>query len=176
VELDEHVWTSPRNAILIVEALTEILTELDPANADYFRTNAAAYVAELEELDAAFAEVVEEAVRHTIVFGDRFPFRYLAHEYGLHYYAAFPGCSTETQASPATIAQLIQLVRDQEIPFIFTIEFSNQLIANVIVEDTGAEILELHSAHNLSHADFNSGVTYLELMWRNVEHLREALS
>jgi zinc transport system substrate-binding protein len=176
VELDEHVWTSPRNAILIVEALTDILAELDEANADYFRANAAAYIAELEALDAAFAEVVAGAVRHTIVFGDRFPFRYLAHEYGLHFYAAFPGCSTETQASPATIARLINLVRDEAIPVIFTIEFSNQQIANVIAEDTGAEILELHSAHNLSFADFDGGVTYLELMWRNVEQLREALS
>jgi len=120
--------------------------------------------------------VVDQAVRHTIVFGDRFPFRYLAHEYGLTYFAAFPGCSTETQASPATIAQLITLVREEQIPVIFTIEFSNRQMANVISEETGARQLELHSAHNLSHADFNAGVTYLDLMWRNVEHLREALS
>ena len=175
-ELDEHVWTSPRNAILIVEALTEILAELDEENAEYYRANAALYIAQLQELDAAFAEVAQNAARHTIVFGDRNPFRYFAHAYGLSYYAAFLGCSTETQASPATIARLIELVRDREIPVIFTIEFSNQQIANVIAEDTGARILELHSAHNLSHADFTAGVTYLDLMWRNVEHLREALS
>ena len=160
---------------MIVESLTEILAELDEANADYFRERASAFIAELEALDAAFAEVAAQAVRHTIVFGDRFPFRYLAHAYGLTYYAAFPGCSTETQASPATIARLIETVRAEGIPVIFTIEFSNQQIANVIAEDTGARILELHSAHNLSHADFAAGVTYLDLMWRNVEHLREAL-
>ena len=82
----------------------------------------------------------------------------------------------ETHASPATIAGLIELVRHADIPVIFTIEFSNQMIANVIAEDTGARILELHSTHNLSHADFNAGVTYLDFMWRNLEHLREALS
>ena len=176
LEFDEHVWTSPRNAIRIVEALTEILVELDAENTEFYRENAASYIAELEALDAAFAEVVAEAVRHTIVFGDRFPFRYLAHAYGLTYYAAFPGCSTETQASPATVARLIETVREQEIPVVFYIEFSNQQMADVIVEDTGARKLELHSAHNLSHADFTGGVTYLEIMWRNVEHLREALS
>ena len=176
MELDEHVWTSPRNAILIVQALTEILAELDEANADYFRANATAYIAELEALDRAFAEVVTQATRRTIVFGDRNPFRYFTHAYGLTCHAAFPGCSTETQASPATIARLIELVRAQEIPVIFTIEFSNQQIANVIAEDTGATILELHSAHNLSHADFNAGVTYLDLMTRNLEMLKEALS
>jgi len=176
MEFDEHVWTSPRNAIQIVEALTEILVELDEANAEYFRTNAAAFIAELEELDAAFAAVVEQAARHTIVFGDRFPFRYLAHAYGLHYYAAFPGCSTETQASPQTVAQLIQTVRDQDIPVVFFIEFSNQQMANVIAEDTGARTLELHSTHNLTQADFDAGVSYLDLMRRNVEHLREALN
>ena len=175
-ELDEHVWTSPRNVIQIVLALTDVLSQLDPENAYYFRANAAEFIMELHELDAAITEVVEQGVRRTIVFGDRFPFRYLAHTYGLTYYAAFVGCSIETQASPARIARLIETVRNEEIPIIFYIEFSNRQIANVIAEETGARILELHSAHNLSHADFNAGVTYLEIMWRNVERLREALS
>jgi len=173
---DEHVWTSPRNAVSIVEGLAEILAELDPDNGDFFRGNAAAYSEALRELDEAFHEVVAQGVRHTVIFGDRFPFRYLMYDLGLTAHAAFPGCSAETTASPATIAGLIGIARDAHIPVIFYIEFSNQLIANVIAEDTGARLLELHSTHNVSSADFAAGVTYLDLMWRNVEHLREALS
>jgi len=175
-DYDEHIWTSPRNATGIVNSLAEVLAELDPDHADYFRANAAAYNEALMELDAAFREVVEQGVRSTVVFGDRFPFRYLMHDLGLTAHAAFPGCSAETTASPATIAALIETVRAEEIPVIFYIEFSSRLIAEVIAEDTGARLLELHSAHNVSYGDFTSGVTYLDLMWRNVEHLREALS
>ena len=175
-EYDEHVWTSPQNAIAIVQALTDVLAELDPGNADYFRANAAAYVAELEALDQAFTEVVEQGVRDTVIFADRFPFRYLMDAYGLHAYAAFPGCSADTQASPATIAALIDKVNAEDIPVVFTIEFSSGTIADVVVEDTGARVLELHSAHNVSAEDYAAGVTYLEIMLRNVEQLREALS
>ena len=175
-DIDEHVWTSPQNAISIVEALTEILSALDPANADFFQENAANYIVELEALDAAFAEVVAQGVRHTVIFGDRFPFRYLTDAYGLTYYAAFRGCSVDTQATPATIAFLIDKVESENIPVVFYIEFSNRMIANTIAETTGATLLELHSAHNVSQADFSAGITYVDLMWRNVEHLREALS
>ena len=173
---DEHVWTCPRNAALIVRALTEILSELDPDNAYFFRANAAAYIAELEELDRAFADVVANAARTTVVFGDRFPFLYLTRSYGLTHFAAFSGCCVQTQASPATIAFLIETVQRENIPVVFHIEFSNRLIANVIAEATGARLLELHSLHNVSHADFTAGVTYLDLMRRNVEMLREALN
>jgi len=173
---DEHVWTCPRNAVLIVRALTEILSELDPDNAYFFRANAAAYIAELEELDRAFADVVANAARTTVVFGDRFPFLYLMRSYGLTHFAAFSGCCVQTQASPATIAFLIETVQRENIPVVFHIEFSNRLIANVIAEATGARLLELHSLHNVSHADFTAGVTYLDLMRRNVEMLREALN
>lgn len=173
---DDHVWTCPRNAILIVEALAEILSELDPDNADFFRANATAYIADLQALDQALAEVVARGVRSTVIFGDRFPFRYLTDTHGLTVYAAFEGCSAETQASPATIAFLIEKVQAENIPVVFYIEFSTRLIANVIAEATGARLLELHSVHNVSHADFSAGVTYLDLMRRNVEQLREALN
>jgi len=149
---------------------------MDADNAEFFRANAAAYIEELEELDRAFAEVVAGAARNTLIFGDRFPFRYLMDAYGLTYYAAFTGCSAETQASPATIAFLIEKVRAEDIPVILHIEFSNRLISNVIAEATGARQLEIHSAHNVSHADFNAGLTYLEISWRNLEVMREALN
>lgn len=175
-ELDEHVWTSPKNAKRIVSALTDTLSALDSTNEDTYRTNATAYLAELDALDAAFAATVAEGVRNTIVFGDRFPFRYLADAYGLTYYAAFAGCATETEASAATIAFLIDKTSEENIPVVFSIEFSNGKIADVISESTGAARLEMHSCHNLSKQDFDSGIGYLELMWRNVDKLKEALS
>jgi len=149
---------------------------MDPANAYYFRQNADTFIDQLRDLDRAFAEAVAGGVRTTVIFGDRFPFRYLMDTYGLTAYAAFDGCSAETQASPATIAFLINKIQDEGIPVVFYIEFSTRLIAEVIAEATGARLLEIHSVHNVSPADFAAGVTYIELMQRNVEVLREALS
>ncbi|MCL1964248.1 MAG: zinc ABC transporter substrate-binding protein [Firmicutes bacterium] len=175
-ELDEHVWTSPQNAKRIVLQIADTLSALDPSRADLFAQNAAAYAAELDALDQAFRQVVNGAVRETVVFGDRFPFRYLADAYGLTYYAAFPGCATETEASAATIKFLIDKVNEEKIPVVFTIELSNGKIADAIAESTGAVKLELHSAHNLSKSDFEKNVGYLELMRQNVEKLKEALN
>ena len=175
VELDEHVWTSPRNAILIVSALAEVLAELDPANAAFFQSNAAAYIAQLREQDTALQAVVSGARRNLILVGDRFPFRYLAHHYGLEYYAAFSGCSTDTEPSAATVAFLINTVRREQLPVVFHIELSNERIADTISEATGARKLLLHSAQNVSMEEFTAGLTYLDILRNNVETLREAL-
>jgi len=121
-------------------------------------------------------EIATTGVRTTVVFGDRFPLRYFTDTYGLTAYAAFEGCSAETQASPVTIANLINVVNEHDIPVVFYIEFSNRLIANVIAEATGARLLEFHSAHNVSPAEFAAGVTYVDIMRRNAEVLREALN
>ena len=173
---DEHVWTCPRNAMVIVSALAQTLATLDPTNAYFFKANAEAYIVKLQELDNAFANAVSQGQRSTIIFGDRFPFRYLVDTYGITAHAAFPGCSADTQASPGTIAFLINTVQQYNIPIVFYLEFSNRLIANVIAEATGARLVEMHSAHNVSNADFNAGITYLELMHRNVAALKEALN
>jgi len=175
VVFDEHVWTSPKNTILIVRLITELLCEADSANAGFYRQNAAAYINALEELDAAFEEVVANARRRTIVFGDRFPFRYFADAYRLEYFAAFPGCSTETEPSAATVAFLINKIRAEQIPVIFHIELSNERMADAISGETGAKKLLLHATHNISKIDFDAGLGYLDLMRRNVENLREAL-
>jgi zinc transport system substrate-binding protein len=175
VAYDEHVWTSPQNAILILQAITVLLCEADPANADYFMQNAAAYISELERLDAAYAELVSGAKRNTIVFADRFPFRYFADAYGLTYFAAFPGCSTDTEPSAATVAFLIDKIRAEKIPVVFHIELSNERMANTISSETGAKKLLLHSCHNITKRDFDSGLSYLEIMKANLENLREAL-
>lgn len=172
---DEHVWTSPRNAMLIVGALTDALAAMDEGNADAYHANAAAYTAELAKLDAAFEAAVAEGSRTTILFADRFPFRYLADAYGLTYYAAFPGCANETEASASTIAFLIDKTREEKLPAVFTIEFSNGKIADVICESSDAVQMSMHSAHNVSKQDFDAGVGYLDLMWQNAEALREAL-
>jgi zinc transport system substrate-binding protein len=175
VAYDEHVWTSPRNAMRIVEQIAAALVALDARNAADYQQRATAYLAKLETLDAAFRDAVAAGTRKTIVFGDRFPFRYLADEYGLSYFAAFPGCSTETEPSAATIAFLIRKMREEHIPVIFHIELSNERMADMISEETGATKRLLHACHNISKRDFDQGRTYLELMNQNVINLREAL-
>ena len=172
---DEHVWTSPRNAILIVGAITDALCEVDSANADFYRQNAADYVKKLSQLDSAFNDVAAGAKRRTIVFADRFPFRYFADAYRLKYFAAFPGCSTETEPSAATVKFLIDKIKAEKIPVVFHIELSNEKMADTISGETGAKKLLLHACHNLSKKDFDAGLGYLDFMRGNVENLREAL-
>ena len=174
-EYDEHVWTSPRNAILICAALCERLCTIDPAGEAQYREALARYTAQLEALDAAFRLVVSDARLHTLVFADRFPVRYFVEEYGLDYFAAFPGCADDAEPSARTVAFLIDRVREEQIPAVLYIEFSNEKMADVICEDTGCRKLLFHSCHNVSASDLERGTTYLELMWANVDALKEAL-
>jgi zinc transport system substrate-binding protein len=174
-EYDEHVWTSPRNAKLIVRKISETLREADPSNAETYQKNTEAYLSRLDELDAKFKGVVDSAARKTLVFGDRFPFRYFADAYGLKYFAAFPGCATETEASAKTVAFLIDKMKKEKIPVVFHIELSNEKMARAIAEVVGAKALLLHSCHNVTKADFESGKTYTDFMTAHVDALREAL-
>ena len=175
-EWDEHVWTAPVNAIAIVKAMTAELISIDPANASTYQANSDAYVAQLEALDQSFWDVVNTAARKTVVFADRFPVRYFVEEFGLNYYAAFPGCSAETEASAATIASLIDHVMSEKIPVVFYIEMSNQQMANTVAEATGAKTMLFHTCHNVTRAEFESGATYLSLMQNNVLALKAALN
>jgi zinc transport system substrate-binding protein len=172
---DEHVWTSPRNAKLIVQRISDTLCGADPANAIVYKQNTDLYLSKLDELDAKFQAVIDGAARKTIVFGDRFPFRYLADAYGLTYFAAFPGCSTETEASAATVKFLSDKITAENIPVVFHIELSNMKMADTISEATGAKVLLLHACHNISKEDFQLGKTYLDIMTSNAEALKEAL-
>ncbi len=174
-EYDEHVWTSPVNASLITRKISETLCELDTKNADFFKNKTSEYCQRLSALDNEFHKITDNAKRKTIVFGDRFPFRYLADEYGLKYYAAFPGCSSETEPSAATISFLIDKVKEEKIPVVFSIEFSSGKVADTICESTGAEKLTLHSCHNITQKEFDSGISYYSLMLDNINALREAL-
>ena len=174
-DYDEHIWTSPRNTKRIVLKITAALCEADTDNTGFYQANANAYLIKLDELDTAFQEAVKNSTRKTLVFGDRFPFRYFTDAYGLAYFAAFPGCAAQSEPSAQTVAFLIDKVAAESIPVVLTIELSNQNMAKIIGEATGAKILELHSCHNIKKDDFVNGVTYLDLMTRNVDVLKEAL-
>lgn len=174
-EYDEHVWTSPQNAMVLVERITEELCTLAPEHADYFKKNAESYLQELKKLDAAFTEVTERADRNVLVFGDRFPLLYFTKTYGLEYYAAFPGCSSETEPSAKTIAFLTETVKKEQIPVIFYMELSNGKVAEAIAEATGAETACFYAVHNVSADDLAAGEDYLSLMYRNLESLEKAL-
>jgi zinc transport system substrate-binding protein len=174
-EYDEHIWTSPKNAILMVNAITDALCAADAQNADYYKENAAAYIAKIEEVDKEFEAIVQSAPLKLMVFGDRFPFRYFADAYGLEYRAAFPGCSTETECSANTIAYLIDTVKENKLPYIYAIELSSQNIARSISEQTGAQVLTMQSCQSISRDDFEAGETYVSLMMKNAENLKKGL-
>ncbi len=174
-ELDEHVWTSPLNAIKISEEICNALCKLDTDNAEEYKTNFTAYKAQLMALDREFRQVIKNSGKHTLVFADRFPMRYFALEYGLDCYAAFPGCSSETEPSAKTVAYLIDRVCEDKIPAVLYMEFSNQKMADVICEDTGCKKLPFYSAHSVSAEQFEQGVSYLDLMRINLNSLKEAL-
>lgn len=175
-EWDEHVWTAPVNAIAIVKAMTAELIAIDPDNASTYQANSDAYVVQLEALDQSFRDVVDSAAHDTVVFADRFPVRYFVEEFGLKYYAAFPGCSAETEPSAATVAALIDHVKAENIPVVFYIEMSNEQMANTVAEATGATPMLFHTCHNVTKAEFESGATYLSLMQNNVLALKAALN
>lgn len=175
-EFDEHVWTSPKRVYQVVEKLRDLMIELDPTHQEIYETNAANYLVALADLDATLEDIVNTSKIKTLVFGDRFPFRYLANDYGLTYKAAFSGCSTDTEVSAAMIAELIDEVNEHQIPVVFSIELSTGNIAKTIAQATGAKHLTLHSAHNISKSDFESGMTYFDIMMENIEVLKEALN
>lgn len=175
VEYDEHVWTSPRNAALIVEKITDKLCEIDGKNQASYKEKEMDYRDQLEQLNQEYKMAVGKAARTELIFGDRFPFRYLAEAYGLSYYAAFPGCSSESEPSAATIAFLTDKVKEDKIPVILYLELSNHKIADAISEATGIQTAMLHSCHNISADEAKSGVTYVSLMRQNLEVLKGAL-
>lgn len=174
-EYDEHVWTSPVNAQRICRAIADRLSALDPDGAQTYAENCGRYCEELAALDEEFRAIVAEGERRTVIFADRFPVRYFVEEYGLDYFAAFPGCAEDTEPSARTVAFLIDRVREEGIPAVFTIEFSNEKMADVICEDTGCEKLLFHSCHSVTPEQLSAGVSYVRLMWGNAEALREAL-
>ncbi len=178
VEYDEHVWLSLRNAAALVQTLAQKISELDSANAAVYKANAASYAKALNELDAQCKKAVAAAAKKTILFGDRFPFRYLADDYNLKYYAAFVGCSAETEASFETVIFLAKKVDELGLNAVLTIEKSEKKIAKTIVSNTkkkSAEILEMDSLQSITQKDIKAGRSYLSAMKSNLEVLKKAL-
>ena len=175
VAYDEHIWTSPVGAQTLCRAICDALCAADPAHADAYRANLTAYLQKLQDLDDAFRQVVSQARRHTLIFGDRFPLLYFCDTYGLDYRAAFQGCASDTEPSLATLKYLIDQVEEDSIPVVYTIELSSQKIARAIAETTGARVLTFHSCQTVTREEFDAGATYLSLMWQNVEVLKEGL-
>ncbi len=176
VEYDEHIWTSPKNAVVLCRAVCDAICRADAENAAFYRANCENYCAQLEDLDARFAALCESAPRRLLIFADRFPMLYFCREFGLDYRAAFHGCSGDTEPSLATIKFLIDKVEDENIPVVYTIDFGTKKVAAVVSECTGAAIETLYSMQTVSRSDFDAGETYLTLMERNFEALRKGLN
>ena len=175
-EYDEHVWLSLRNAKLICAEIANTISEIDPDNADDYKANLSDYTAKLDSLDKELSDITASAKNKTLVFGDRFPFRYLVDDYGIDYYAAFVGCSAESEASFETISFLAGKINELGCDTIFTIENSDRSIAESIIrtsDNKKCEIAELNSLQSVSSNDVKSGVTYLSLMQQNYEVLKK---
>ena len=177
-EADEHVWLSLKNAKMLVRVISKALQELDPDSKDIYAANADAYVKKLSALDAEYQTAVDAASNKTILFGDRFPFRYLVDDYGLRYYAAFVGCSAETEAGFETISFLAKRVDEWKLPCVLTIEGAQHKIAETIVRNTTAKnqrVLTMDSMQSTTSKDVKNGTTYLSVMEKNLSVLKEAL-
>lgn len=175
IEYDEHIWTSPVQAMKLCRAICDALCAADPAHAAAYRSNLQEYLGQLAELDVAFRQVCSEKKRSLLVFGDRFPLLYFCREYGLDYRAAFHGCSSDTEPSLYTLKFLIDKVRQQDIPVVYALELSSRKVANAIAETTGAKVETFYSCQTVSQADWAAGEGYVSLMRRNVAALREGI-
>ncbi|MBQ3841888.1 MAG: zinc ABC transporter substrate-binding protein [Ruminiclostridium sp.] len=168
---DEHIWTSPKNAIAISKGITDALCEIAPENAQKYRDGLAAYTAELETLSDEL-QAAADALDKPLIFGDRFPFKYMAHDYGIEYLAAFSGCSTDTEPSAAKMTELIEKAGQTGAKVIFHIEFSTGKVADAVAEAVGAQTRLMHSCHTLSDSDISAGETYVSVMRKNIEAMR----
>mgnify|MGYP000105900497 FL=1 len=174
-ETDEHIWTSPVNEIIMTEKICETLSKALPEEKENFQKNAENYISQLKELDNEFRTIVENAKTNEIIFADKFPLQYFVKEYGLKYYAAFPGCGSDMEPSAKTIAFLVDKIKEDNIKAVFYLELSSHIVADAIETDTGAKPLQFNSCHNITQKQFDSGVTYVDLMKENVNNLKIAL-
>ena len=174
-ETDEHIWTSPVNEIIMTEKICETLSKALPEEKENFQKNAESYISQLKELDNEFRTIVENAKINEIIFADKFPLQYFAKKYGLKYYAAFPGCGSDMEPSAKTIGFLVDKIKEDNIKAVFYLELSSHIVADAIETDTGAKPLQFNSCHNITQKQFDSGVTYVDLMKENVNNLKIAL-
>lgn len=175
-ELDPHYWTSPKNAIKMVNTITNALVEKDPENAEFYKENAKNYIKQLEEVDKELHNVVDNAKIKKVVVADRFPFRYLFADLGLEYRALFSACSVESTASAGQIKKMVDYVKTNKIPVVYRIEMGKGEMAETVAKDSGAKVKLLHSIHTVTKDEFDKGVTYIDLMKQNIEALKEGLN
>ena len=174
-DFDEHIWTSIRNSQVLCEKIKSAMMKQDTTNAEFYKSNSENYISQLQSLDNDMIEIAENKKRDTIVFGDRFPMLYFFNDYGLNHKAAFPGCNSETEPSLEVVTELTNYVKDNSIPVVYYLEFSNGNTANLISEGTEAKALQVSSCHNVTKKDFESGVSYISLMGNNISSFKEAL-
>lgn len=175
-ETDEHIWTSPKNAQLMLSAVYDAICKVDPSGKQTYTKNKDAYAKQLSDLDNAYRSAVDNAKNKTIVLADKFPFRYLAHEYGLEFSAAFAACSDESEPGVSTMIKLTKTIKENNIPAVYYLEFSSTKIADTLCDETGATKLMLHSCHNVSKQDIGNNVSYVDLMKQNLENLKLTLN
>lgn len=174
---DEHIWTSPKNAKLMVKSLCSEIIKIDEKNADIYNKNAEEYIKEIERVDTELKNVVDNKVRDRLIFGDKMPMQYFIDYYGLNVSAAFSGCSTDAEPSGKTIAYLIKVAKEEKIPVILYIELNTGKVAKTIASEVGdnCKAMKIQTLHNVEKNDFENGETWVTLMERNVEVLKEAL-
>ncbi len=172
-EYDEHIWTSPRNAIALLDAIEQTLAEASPAQAAVFSANSERYREQLEQLDENFRNLVDQAKDPFVLIADRFPFRYFVEKYGIAYEAAFAGCDAANDPSAATMVRLLHTIEAHDLSVIYTIDLSNGRVANALAEQTGVRVTTLYSGQSISRDDFEAGFTYADLLARNLKALRE---
>lgn len=178
VEYDEHVWLSLKNAKIFTKKIADVLSEVDKDDAKTYQANYESYAKKLDDLDKKYADAVASAKNKTLVFGDRFPFRYLVNDYGLDYYAAFVGCSAESEASFETVTFLAKKIDELGLSNVLTIEGKNHKIAKTVVDNTknkDQKVLTMDSMQSTTSKDVKDGATYLGIMEKNLEVLKEAL-
>lgn len=173
---DEHIWTSPKNAVRMVGAVLEAICAIAPDAADRMSERGNDYIAQIEQIDNAFVSTMENAKRNVMIFADRFPFIYFAETYGIEWQAAFDSCSSESEPSARTMMDLISRIQRENIPVVYTIELSSGKTAQTIADETGVEICTFHSVQNVTEADFASGESYVSLMQKNVLALEKGLN
>ena len=174
---DEHIWTSPSNAIKMVNTLEKEMEELDSIHKETYKENAENYIAKIKEVDSKIQEIVDNKVRNRLVFGDKMPMQYFMEYYKLNVSAAFSGCSTETEPSPSTIAYLVKKVKEENIPVVLYIELNTGKVAKTIAEEAGngVQAMQIQTLHNVSLDDFKNNETWVSLMTRNIDVLKAAL-
>ena len=175
-EYDEHIWLSLKKAQTAVNAIVKAVSEADPGNSEKYSVNGEIYINSLKELDGEYEKMVSSAKRDTLLFADRFPFRYLTEDYSLSYYAAFPGCSSESEASFETMTFLIEKTKELKLPYILVLETSDGKIADTVSNSADASVLTVNSCQSVSDEDIAKGTTYISVMKSNLEIFREALN